>query len=524
MLPNDHPKARVVHQVYGDLVRAIGDGRTPPVLQLAAGSTAGGLQVTWYAPANHTLCLEDRAYDVCTSLGADSLAGLAVLLGHELAHFYKDHGWVGDFGNGFSDPGVGQQVGVRKWEEERLLEVEEEADYFGEFFGYMAGYNTVEVAPELLVRLYKEYGLEEEVGGYPGLGVRQEIARQVGRKLAGVLPVYEVGVRLLLVGRYDEASRCFGHVGREFPSREVLNNGGVCKVLAALSLGRLERFAYPCEIDPSSRLRAFRRGDEVVADEAQEERREFLLEEARALFDQARSRDPGYGPAYVNLSCTASLGGQYGEGVVWAERGMELGRKSGERSVVSDGLVARGIARAGLGDVEGAQRDFGEALSHHSSLAQLNIQALGRIVPIVHPAGPGEKVALQRELIEGRSARDSRDLVTAPDEIATLPRLDQNQPAFTIYSGRREASRWWVVDTGRATITFLETRRPYREQTDRGLRIGQLLAQVTEAYGAPTRLIAGRLGTYQVYERAGIVFHLEAGGKVQGWMLYSIEE
>lgn len=35
--------------------------------------------------------LEEKAYDICISFGADSLNALAALLGHELVHYFEKH-------------------------------------------------------------------------------------------------------------------------------------------------------------------------------------------------------------------------------------------------------------------------------------------------------------------------------------------------------------------------------------------------------------------------------------------------
>lgn len=72
-LPQDHPKCVVAGRVFDELISAIGDGRTRPFLRLLAGET----KVTWFVPQQIAVNLEVRAYDLCASLGADSLSALA---------------------------------------------------------------------------------------------------------------------------------------------------------------------------------------------------------------------------------------------------------------------------------------------------------------------------------------------------------------------------------------------------------------------------------------------------------------
>jgi len=98
-----HPKYATARKVFDDLVRAIGDDRTRPDLRLLPQRETGRSRGVWFAPDQNLVTLEEQAYDLCVSLEADSLHALAFLLGHELAHCYKDHGWVHDFGSAFSD-------------------------------------------------------------------------------------------------------------------------------------------------------------------------------------------------------------------------------------------------------------------------------------------------------------------------------------------------------------------------------------------------------------------------------------
>jgi hypothetical protein len=66
-LPQSHPKFRTVHQVFDDLVRAVGDGRPPPTLQLQATGPRSPL-VASFVPQRHTLHLAERAYSLCGAL------------------------------------------------------------------------------------------------------------------------------------------------------------------------------------------------------------------------------------------------------------------------------------------------------------------------------------------------------------------------------------------------------------------------------------------------------------------------
>lgn len=527
-LPKNHPKYQTALKVFDDLIRVVSDGRTRPALQLLARGTTSRMRVAWFNPEQNSLTLEEQTYDLCASLGPDSLDALAALLGHELAHYYKDHGWVGDFGNGFANLEVGQTLRQLKGDLTKMVELETEADYFGWFSGYIAGYKTLDIAPEVLKKIYAEYRLGDKIPGYPSLSERQEIARHAADKLHQLVPVFEAGHRLLLVKQYEEAARCFDHLARTFPSRELLNNAGLARALEALSLfpeGQL-RFAYPLELDAATRLRGGKKAAEYDLTEPREERRSRLLEEAKELFEAARSKDPGYAPAYINLACIAELQDEFGEALFFAEKAVQLARRNHEALSLANALIARGIARACSNPPaeETARQDFEEARAGNPSLALFDLNALGQRSAGPGSAGREKEPPSQREQLDGLSTQEYDLILEAPDVIAGVPAASRSQPAIDINAKQIASWSGLVIDTGYRTLIFLETRRGYEGASERGIRIGSTMAQVTEAYGQPAALVPGRQVTYHVYERARIIFQAGADSRVQGWMIYNVEE
>lgn len=527
-LPKNHPKYQTALKVFDELIRVFSDGRTRPTLQLLPRGATSRMQVAWFNPEQNSLTLEERAYDLCASLGPDSLDALAALLGHELAHYYKDHGWVGDFGNGFADLEVGQTLRQRKGDLTRMVELETEADYFGWFSGYIAGYKTLDIVPEVLKKIYAEYRLGDHIPGYPSLAERQEIGRHAAAKLHQLVPVFEAGHHLLLVKQYEEAARCFDHLARTFPSRELLNNAGIARALEALPLFPEDqlRFAYPFELDAATRLRNGKKAAEYDLTEPREERRSRLLEEAKELFEAARSKDPGYAPAYINLACIAALQGEFEEALFLAEKAVQLARRNHEALSLANALIVRGLARAHSNppDEEAARQDFEEAKAGNPSLALFNLKVLDLKSASSGSSGGEEKPSSQREQLDGLSAREYDFILEAPEAIAGVPAASRSQPAIDINAKQTASWSGLVIDTGYRTFVFLETRRGYLGQSGRGIRIGSTMAQVAEAYGQSAALVLGRQGTYHIYERARIIFQAGADDKVQGWMIYNMEE
>lgn len=235
-LPQSHPKYVTVRKVYTRLVHAFGDGRPSPKLRLVSTSAPSSNIIAWYDHIENTLTLEERAYDLCRLQQADSLHALATILSHEMAHYYKDHHWGSYFGNDFADLDVGMDVKSLQYNRQKRLELEAEADFFGGFAGFLAGYNTLGVSANILQSIYKVYQLDKADAAYASLAERMEIARRSQKKLETLVPVFEAGTSLLLVGRYEEAARCFDYVAHRFPSREILNNAGVARALDAIRL------------------------------------------------------------------------------------------------------------------------------------------------------------------------------------------------------------------------------------------------------------------------------------------------
>ena len=530
-LPDNHPKYRTADKVFDDLVRAIGDGRTRPTLRLLPRDSRDHMQVAWFVSQHNEVTVEERVYDLFASSGPDSLDALAWLLGHELAHRYMNHGWVTDFGNGVADLQVGQTLQELRQQMSKLVEIETQADYFGSLFGHIAGYDALGAAPQALARIYREYELGEDVPGYPILSDRQEIAHRAREELSELVSVFEAGNGLLMVQQFEEAARCFDFIARTFPSREILNNAGVSRALAAIQ--RFEqgalRFAYPFELDAATRLRVgLKASDAVPGDFDTAQRRDRLLADAQDAFERARKRDPAYAPAYVNLACVADLRGAYDDALYWANKAVRVAGEAGETESAANARIARGIARAHAepANREAAAEDFEKAKEGARPLALLNLKALAgaNAAPAPPARAPEPRASAQAERIGGLTARDYAAIVDAPDAVVELP-PDAGFPSeFTIYSRETESWQGLVINTGHSTVELLSTRVGYAEKSARGVACGELLAKVTSAYGAAEYTISGRQGTHHVYTQPRIVFRTDAADRVEGWSLYRIKE
>jgi len=199
-----------------------------------------------------------------------------------------------------------------------------------------------------------------------------------------------------------------------------------------------------------------------------------------------------------------------------------LAQHSGERISLAHALIVRGIARF-HGDPGGRQetrQDFEKALEGAPALARANLAVLDPGVSTGPETVGSRVISEERERIAGREAGAYQDILQTPDAVVAVPQADRRQYPVDIYVRADELWDGLVLEKGLDLLAFLQTRQEYRGQTAQSIRIGQPLSRVEELYGQPTYRMAGRQGTYHVYEDARIIFQTGADGAVQGWILY----
>ena len=135
--------------IYRRLARVTGDGREAPPLEIVPEARrSSDRQVAWYDTATRKIGMDEKAIKLCQqSVGPRAEGCVAFFLGHELAHFYKDHAWGGDFGSRFSATPLGE--GIQKLTVQQRLAFETQADDFGGIYGFLAGYDSLGTAPRL---------------------------------------------------------------------------------------------------------------------------------------------------------------------------------------------------------------------------------------------------------------------------------------------------------------------------------------------------------------------------------------
>lgn len=295
-------KYLTVQTVLNNLIEAKGTLNMPsPKLVMSNGEQ----KPAWIDLNSATVNIEEKAYDVCRSMGKDSLAALAVLMAHELTHYYEKHDWQNHFIHHYGSNL--KEHDETAWNDQLQLELQ--ADQLGGFLANMAGYNTSGVLETLMQKLYQAYKLDVNANtSYPSLDERIQIALEGESQLNKMNQAFEMSTYLTVVGEYELAFQYldFVMIKSKFQSRELHNNRGILLALSALShFNESEMpFVIPLELDLNSRLA--RRGfDKTV--------RNNYLSKAKESLVSAIALDENYWPAYVNLASVYILQGDYFE-------------------------------------------------------------------------------------------------------------------------------------------------------------------------------------------------------------------
>lgn len=492
-------KIKTAQKVFDDLLRARGDFRMQtPTLVL---SKREG-HIACFVPDRIQVVLDEKAYNLCTTFGKDSLNALASLLAHELIHYYDKHDWS----RHFARENESLETARRLENMEEGLKQETQADYLGGFMAFSVGYNTYGIMPELLKKAYKAYDLPDNLPGYPELGDRVKMVDGAMEKLRDLQIVFETANLLTILGRYADASVYHQYILETYQSREIYNNSGVNAALAALALmGPTEMpYAMPLELDPGSRLFSIKNND--VEKEAQ---KNALLKLAQAHLERAILLDENYAPAYLNKACVLALKGEWED----ADYLVRKGKKKTDNPLETAGFeVLQGISAALQNDSTGAVKYWEQAQKQGNLLAKANLAVLQHLPA---PATSSLAGAKGVETIEQFSLAD----------FLAAPTIDRDvQVAEKVFCGFRQLTQSKVflhyANEGKNYALVQETQPSYTGRSLRGIGLGDGQEKVSAAYGRPAHSVALPAGTVWVYPETGIYFRFTPQGKVERWGVY----
>ncbi|MFK7948816.1 MAG: hypothetical protein AB8G11_14580 [Saprospiraceae bacterium] len=514
-------KYQVAKQVFDKLIEAKGDKRmqTPEFVM-----SKRKRYVAWMDNKKTQLGLEEAAYDVCVTYGADSLNAMAALIAHEVTHYYEKHSWGNDFATAFTDLDVAGTVKSTSKSGNMKTTHETEADYLGGFLAYSAGYQTFGVMPKFLVDVYSEYGLPNEIPGYPSLDDRAKLAVESELKLEELIHIFDAANYMIVLQQHDVVNDYYSYILKEFQSREIYNNAGVNAVMAALQLfnegDEQLKYAYPIQLDGETRMSKPKARGEALAFAERAEKRKQLLTQAKFYFEQARSLDAEYATGFVNLACVHDLMENYEDAAFLAKKAVKIAKKNGNSKVEGDAYIIRGIASIHEGETEDGIDYLIRASSKNKNceeLAKLNMAIYNGNPPI--PSTTKPKLSLSKEKIESTNL----DAFMESIDVDILLELN-NSVSCGIKLMDESKILLNLIDGGQTGYTLLQlTNGNYSGETGEGIKIGSFKEDVIIKYGKPTYIQEARQGQYYVYDFKNIAFYID-GNKVESWAIYRVQE
>lgn len=524
-------KSNLTEEIYNKICATIKDRRKPPAFRFIYNYNGEPYYNAFYSPSKNTINFGEGIYDLAKQFGKDSINVIATVLAHEITHFYKDHGWAHAFGKANPDTKIAENVQESMYDSDDRARMEAEADYFGGIFGYMSGYNTLEVSAEFFNRLYEALEIPDETFGYPSRSERIGIYNNAKRQLEALIPVFNVANVLNVSRRYEAASRCYEHIMSTFPSREIYNNAGVALAQEAVGLFSPEelKFVYPFGLDLDTRLN--QAGTKGVG-ESKEAKRKRLLIQALADFKEAVQIDDQYAAAYSNLALTHALLDEPELALGFAKKAVKLATNeeiSSGNLLLGNAYLAQGIAAFKSKDKALARQSFKAAEAHNQLLASANLEALNDNVfarlfkkkASAEIEGEEESIAeVGVEALEVLLEEEGNNTLLLKKQNEERPEMHLtvvNTEEFDAIILQTFSGPWNVNEEVEG---FLITKADYDGETTRGIQIGSSYKEVMAAYGTPARTITSTAGNYLFYEKTGLVFVLDPQSKVSGWLIY----
>ncbi|MCB0560144.1 MAG: hypothetical protein H6573_29765 [Lewinellaceae bacterium] len=502
-------KQEVAQKVYEHLVAARGDNRfNAPTFELV-GTESNGAKIYYL---ENRIILEEKAYNVCTQLGADSINALATLLAHELTHFYEKHGWTSKFSSSFAGLEIGDTLGKLST---KIIN-ETQADYLGGFLAYSAGYDVFNKGAEFMADLYKTYDLKESVEGYPSLSDRRAMSRSSAEKVEELASVFDVANLMAITANsaleYQMAQLLYEYILNDYQSRELYNNLGVLATYEALTYFSENEVKYRFPLQLELELKSARGGDGII------EKREALLLKAVHYFDYAIGMDASYAPAFLNKACALTLLKDYGRARFYAET--EAMAKAGSDDTYMAGSVAvlLGIIAGREGKTREAEKYFDNAIALGSSLGTYNRKVLRG-----EDTGREEVLSFSLDQTEEIDGVDLLTFTRRPKgkqkiALSVTPKLNffgflladnpDNSMVMILESKIESSSR-------PAYYLYQLTGKDYAGKTRKGIQVGTDRKEVAVQYGEPESTLQSTSGEILKYKN--ILFFLGPDKKVRKW-------
>jgi hypothetical protein len=529
---NLNSKEVTAKKVFNSISYAYGSVMHAPNFELVP-KGMGKRQLLMYYPGDRPVVrMDEEVYDQCISFGKDSLNALAALLGHELAHHYEKHDWCSSFSFllGADNSLIKSITNQDKNSKQRL---ESEADYYGCFYGYVAGFDTYALLPRLLDKLYSAYKIPDNIPGYPTKAERIEIAQKRMDEIKKWTGVFDAGEFLFALKQFNLAGSCFIHLSKKFPSREIYNNAGVCFLYYATSFIKADElpFVLPIEFDPTTHLKSSVRSANISASQKKDSIFHYT-DLAVNYFEKAKRVSQEYFTVELNIGISHLLkqNSSYALGI--AKQLIQWPDIKSNKVNHSNAYTLKAIAEW-QGKNNEAGNSFAEAakLNHNlltiyneKTYNELNKSTWQSFINSLYLFLNSEEENQDKQeksinpLLEKISDKNPKTYV--PNISSTIKNtVTQDEVIINQYEDVNYISI--IVNNKINQYNFICTKSNYDGKSSQGVKIGSKEEQLKDRYGSPSEILNVPNGYYYIFKKAKVVFHVNLEGKVTKWFLYN---
>ncbi len=520
------------YKVFDNLVQAY--GRIHPSAPTLVITPIAG--VVAEAKDDGRIFIGEDFVELCTTLGKDSANAMAMVLAHELAHHYHHHFWAATYGSAFADSDWGKKIDSLGNAVAFRSYYESQADDFGLFFSYLAGYETFTIAEKVYNAIYSHFQLPDELPGYPSKEERIAIAEMASARVKELIPIFETGKYLYILsisesGAYQQqllhkAEQCYTTLlDRNLASREIFNALGVIYLQSGLSYldPKQHPFHYPIILDEESRLYgegAIASAESTSGFGTNEAMAKTMLDKALYYLDEATDLDQHYGIAYLNRAIAYLLLQRPVDAQYYIGKAEEVALAKENDRLLAFCWEVKGMLNAA--DKTDALASFGKAKELGSPTANANADRLqGKVAPSSMPSfgGFGQQ---QMETADGKELPSLYDEIryqlSARDRFTVGPNSYIFQQPYK--QGQVFIAECNERDCPYDNLVFYETPLQPQQQSAKGITGGDQVEKVLDKYGNPSQIISTGTYEYYQYKDQKILFQIGSDNRVHRWILY----
>lgn len=200
-----------------------------------------------YSPLTNEIILEQRALELCLDLSTPyNLSALAFVIAHEFTHYLQHYEWktLGDSVAFF----------IKKGEMSKHRRVEREADLYGAFLCYLAGYDHIFAPPAIIERLYHAYEFDEDNSNYPSTEERKSVILEVSDQASSLILLFQFANYFSQLESYEWSQAIYQYLATYVDHKEIYANAGANQLKAYLA--SYSELYYPIYYKKSLKLRA----------------------------------------------------------------------------------------------------------------------------------------------------------------------------------------------------------------------------------------------------------------------------